>query len=64
LVGLPLCWYLGVHLGYGLPGLWVGMTIEECTRGCCNFWRWRRRGWIGLHPAPASNGGGAQVSAG
>ena len=63
LIGLPLCWFLGVHLGYGLPGLWVGMTIEECTRGCCNFWRWRQRGWIGLHPAPASNGG-ARVSAG
>ena len=48
-MGLPLCWYFGVHLGYGLVGIWVGMTIEECTRGCCNLWRWYRRGWMGLH---------------
>ena len=49
LVGLPLAWYFGVHLGYGLPGVWVGMTIEECTRGCCNFLRWQRKGWMGSH---------------
>ncbi|RKP54835.1 MATE family efflux transporter [Pararobbsia silviterrae] len=48
-VGLPLCWYIGVHLGYGLLGIWIGMTVEECTRGCCNFVRWHRRGWMGQH---------------
>jgi putative MATE family efflux protein len=49
MIGLPLCWYLGEHLGYGLVGIWVGMTIEECSRGCCNFLRWQRRGWMESH---------------
>lgn len=56
LIGLPLCWYLGVHLGYGLTGVWIGMTIEECTRGCCNFIRWHRRGWMHVHLRPNPRG--------
>jgi MATE family multidrug resistance protein len=26
-VGIPLAFYLGVYLGYGNPGLWMGLTI-------------------------------------
>ncbi|MEJ2015292.1 MAG: MATE family efflux transporter [Limibacillus sp.] len=25
-VGVPLCWYLGLHLGQGVPGLFLGMV--------------------------------------
>ncbi|CAM2145292.1 multidrug resistance protein, MATE family [Pararobbsia alpina] len=55
-VGLPLCWYIGVHLGYGLVGIWVGMTIEECVRGACNFMRWQRRGWMNVHTRREGHG--------
>lgn len=32
LVRLPLAWYFGVHLGYGIEGIWIGMCIEIVVR--------------------------------
>lgn len=28
-VGVPLSWYLGVHLRWGVKGLWGGLAIAE-----------------------------------
>ena len=33
LVRVPLAYLVGVHLGYGLPGIWVGLCFELGIRG-------------------------------
>lgn len=35
----------GVVLGFGLPGIWMGMVIDEWFRGICMFFRWKNRKW-------------------
>lgn len=45
LVGVGLAWLLGVHLGWGLLGLWCGYVADECLRGAAMAWRWWRLGW-------------------
>jgi putative MATE family efflux protein len=45
-VWVPLAWLFGVHLGVGLPGLYIGMIVDEWLRGLLNLGRWRRGGWI------------------
>jgi Na+-driven multidrug efflux pump len=44
---LPLAWYLGVHLGYGLVGIWWALSAELVVRGLLFllrflFGRWDR----------------------
>jgi len=34
-----------VVLGYGLPGIWMGMVIDEWFRGICMIFRWKSRKW-------------------
>ena len=43
---VPLSWILGITLGFGLPGLWTAMIVDEWFRGAIMFRRWRRRGWL------------------
>ncbi|WP_221032437.1 MATE family efflux transporter [Actomonas aquatica] len=43
---VPLSWLLGLTLGYGLPGIWAAMIIDETFRGFLMFRRWRRRDWL------------------
>lgn len=38
-------WLLGVHLGWGLVGIWVAMAADECTRGAVFLWRWHGGVW-------------------
>lgn len=45
-VWVPLSWLLGLHLGWGLPGLWTAMIVDECLRGAVMLRRWRRRDWL------------------
>jgi len=44
-VRLPLVWLLGVHLGYGLPGVWVGLSGELVLRGSLFAGRFLQGGW-------------------
>jgi Na+-driven multidrug efflux pump len=30
---LPLAWLLGLHYGYGLVGIWLATSVDECIRG-------------------------------
>jgi len=46
LFSVPLCWFLGVTLHWGLPGIWVAMMIEEWCRGLIMYRRWKRRDWL------------------
>ncbi len=43
---VPLSWLLGITLGYGLPGLWTAMIIDEAFRGTIMLRRWMRRDWL------------------
>ncbi len=40
------CWWLGVHLGLGLVGVWLAYAADEWLRGLLMAWRWRQRGWV------------------
>lgn len=38
-------WLLGVHLYWGLAGIWIAMAADECSRGLVFFWRWHQGVW-------------------
>lgn len=40
-------WLLGTHFGWGLPGVWVAMALDEWLRGMLFLRRWRKRRWLG-----------------
>lgn len=44
-LGVPACYALGINLGYGLSGIWMGMVIDEGTRAAANLARWRTGRW-------------------
>jgi putative MATE family efflux protein len=39
-VGLPLAYFLGYSMAYGLVGVWIAMTIDENLRAFLHFMRW------------------------
>jgi putative MATE family efflux protein len=43
---VPLCWLFGMKLGWGLPGVWIAMMVEEWARGLIMLRRWRKRSWL------------------
>jgi putative MATE family efflux protein len=45
-IWVPLAWLLGLKLGWGLPGIWISMTIDEWFRGVTMYWRWKKRRWL------------------
>lgn len=51
LVSMPLVlaggsWWLGLHLGWGLAGVWIAYAADEWVRGLAMWWRWRSLGWV------------------
>lgn len=38
-------WYFGVHIGWGLAGIWVSMALDECVRAVVFERRWQSRKW-------------------
>ncbi|MFZ5892847.1 MAG: MATE family efflux transporter [Myxococcota bacterium] len=44
-IGVPLCFVLGKWLGWGLQGIWLGLGVDELTRGIVNYRRWRTGRW-------------------
>lgn len=44
-VSVPLAYYLGVHAGLGLMGVWIAFAIDEWLRGVIMLLRWRSRAW-------------------
>jgi len=57
-VGVPACYLFGSRLGWGLPGIWLGLGLDELTRGLINYRRWRVGRWkdlgVAKHGVPAS----------
>jgi putative MATE family efflux protein len=39
-------WLLGIHFGWGLPGIWVAYAADEWLRGLLMWRRWARHGWV------------------
>jgi putative MATE family efflux protein len=39
-------WWLGVHLGWGLAGVWIAYAADEWLRGLLMWWRWRSLAWV------------------
>jgi len=46
LVWVPNAWFMGLHLGWGLVGVWISMTIDEWLRGVLMYRRWKNRRWL------------------
>jgi putative MATE family efflux protein len=44
-VRLPLAWYLGIHLEYGLVGIWWGLMLELAFRGSLFLLRFQFGAW-------------------
>ena len=44
-IRLPLAWLLGVQLGYGLVGIWIGLCAELAVRGLLFAGRFLQGGW-------------------
>lgn len=38
-------WVLGIRLGWGLVGIWLGLGLDECFRALGMQLRWSRGGW-------------------
>jgi putative MATE family efflux protein len=45
-VAVGLSWLLGVHWGWGLPGVWIAMALDEWSRGLTMLLRWRSKAWL------------------
>jgi MATE family multidrug resistance protein len=41
-----LCWYLGVHRGWGALGGWVGISLELLLVCVLMWWRFLSKGWL------------------
>ncbi|MDP5239878.1 MATE family efflux transporter [Uliginosibacterium sp. 31-16] len=46
LFGVGLGWLLGVYMGWGLVGIWIGYAADECCRGLAMAARWVSLGWV------------------
>jgi len=44
-IRLPLAWFLGIHLGYGLVGIWWGLMLELAVRGTMFLARFKWGAW-------------------
>lgn len=44
-VAVPLAWLLGLHLEWGLIGVWIAFTADEWVRGLSMYARWKSRVW-------------------
>lgn len=38
-------YFFGIHLGWGLIGIWLAMCFDECLRALVFIYRWRSGGW-------------------
>ena len=44
-ISVPLAYFLGITMGYGLSGIWMAFIIDEWLRGIIMYSRWRSRVW-------------------
>ena len=46
LVFLPLAWWVGIGMGYGLLGVWLGQLFYRLLNSGSFLWIWQRRRWL------------------
>lgn len=54
-MSVPLGYLLGIHLGYGLIGIWAAFIADEWVRGIILYFRWKSRAWekkVLVEPGP------------
>lgn len=44
-IKVPLAYFLGVHQGYGVLGVWIAHATDEWVRGIFHYFRWKGRKW-------------------
>jgi putative MATE family efflux protein len=44
-ISIPVGYFLGVYMNYGLIGIWIGMACDEWFRGISMYIRWHTRIW-------------------
>lgn len=44
--GVGVAYLLGIRLGLGLPGIWIGFALDETCRALVTYGRWRSGKWI------------------
>lgn len=44
---VPLAYFLGITLNFGLPGIWIAMLVDEWIRAIIMWTRWRGKRWMG-----------------
>ncbi|WP_052737955.1 hypothetical protein [Bacillus sp. SA1-12] len=53
---VPLTYFLGIYLGYGLIGIWIAFISDEWVRGLILFLRWKSRTWENKSLVKQNNG--------
>lgn len=46
LFSVGVSWLLGLQLGLGLVGIWIGLGLDECFRAVAMQLRWQKGHWI------------------
>ena len=46
LVFLPLAWWVGIVMGYGLVGVWLSQLCYRLLNSGSFLWVWQRRRWL------------------
>ncbi|OKP03127.1 MATE family efflux transporter [Xenorhabdus eapokensis] len=44
-ISIPVGYFLGITMGMGLLGIWIGFFCDEWIRGLVNAWRWKSKKW-------------------
>jgi putative MATE family efflux protein len=57
LLACPLAYLLGVVCGFGLPGIWAALAIDENVRAILHYRRWRGNRWRAGHEPTAGTPG-------
>ncbi|OCA83238.1 MATE family efflux transporter [Bacillus sp. FJAT-27225] len=45
IISVPLGYFLGITLGFGLTGIWIAFIFDEWFRGIVMYFRWKSRVW-------------------
>jgi len=53
-IGVSSAFGFGTLCGLGLTGIWLGMALDETTRGIVNYLRWRTGRWRTFSALPES----------
>ncbi len=46
LLFLPLAWWVGIGMGYGLVGVWLAQLVYRLLNSSSFLWVWQRRRWL------------------